>query len=415
MGGEAQKPLRFFWEYRKLGHDVILLAHSRNHWHLKDILSKAELDCVKYVDDPNWLLKIYRRTARHRRLNYQLHRMIVLLMWLNQQWQIGRSIRALSRDRTVDLVHVASPISIYTPLMRIGGSELVAVGPLALGPGSSLMSDRVRNEMHRKKRRTGWILNRLLTGKRHADFILHDGDHARDLIERMIAPRGVLIDSIHNGVTEEWFETSRLEEEPERARVVFVGRFVEWKGIKYLLRAAEALPDIDFELIGRGESQKNMEAQVVERSLENVHLHEWMSHPDLRTALASAKVFVSPSYAETGGTSLQEAMAVGVPVIATRWGGHIDRVPEGCGILIDPPVPGSEDAFVQELVSAIVKVTSSKETARSMGRQARQFAREKFLWPSIAKRLIMTIQEMRELDARAKKGAERPLAKAGQI
>jgi glycosyltransferase involved in cell wall biosynthesis len=131
-----------------------------------------------------------------------------------------------------------------------------------------------------------------------------------------------------------------------------------------------------------------LERSVAARSLKNVRLNRWLNHSDLKRSLSSAWAFVTPSFAETGGTALQEAMAMGMPVIATRWGGHIDRVPDGCGLLLDPPLPGSERAFVQRLVFAIEKITSDKEEALSMGRCARAFAKDKFLWSALAARVM---------------------------
>jgi len=72
-----------------------------------------------------------------------------------------------------------------------------------------------------------------------------------------------------------------------------------------------------------------------------------------------------------------EAMATGLPVIATKWGGPMDYLDESCGILVSPE---SREAFIHELAAAMLKLASSFTLREKMGRAGQRRVLSHFNW-----------------------------------
>jgi glycosyltransferase involved in cell wall biosynthesis len=95
---------------------------------------------------------------------------------------------------------------------------------------------------------------------------------------------------------------------------------------------------------------------------------------------------VLPSLRECGGTVLLEAMAAGVPCIATNWGGPGHYLDDSCGIRVDPASP---EAFVAGLTDAMLKLAESPELRRQMGLAARRRVRSTYFdWGAKADRML---------------------------
>jgi glycosyltransferase involved in cell wall biosynthesis len=92
----------------------------------------------------------------------------------------------------------------------------------------------------------------------------------------------------------------------------------------------------------------------------------------------SADILVNPSYSESFGMSLVEALASETPVIATRVGGMVNIVDENeTGLLVN-----RED--VNGLAEAMRCLLSDGDLRRQMGKNGRQRVIERFSWPQVA-------------------------------
>lgn len=122
--------------------------------------------------------------------------------------------------------------------------------------------------------------------------------------------------------------------------VLFVGRLVEIKGVSYLI---EAVKDLDVVLViaGDGNLRETLEKQAEPISDKVIFLGS-KTHEELKTIYASADVFVAPSITMNDGAQegfglvIIEAMASGIPVVASRSGGIVDIISDGeNGLLCD--------------------------------------------------------------------------------
>lgn len=104
--------------------------------------------------------------------------------------------------------------------------------------------------------------------------------------------------------------------------IAFAGRLVANKGWKELLQAVQELPGITCQIFGDGPDRGSIEKEIEARGLKNrVTIRGWMpTQESLWEAINEAKIFVMPSKSEGGPRIALEAMAMGMPVLATAVG-----------------------------------------------------------------------------------------------
>ena len=147
--------------------------------------------------------------------------------------------------------------------------------------------------------------------------------------------------SVPNPVAPAFFDIQRAE---SKGRVLFAGRLYSLKGVIDLVRAAATCRekhDIRLVLAGSTSDKEyvdSLRAEAARTSLaDRLEISGILDAPALRQELSQASVLVLPSYQETAPMVVQEAMAAGVPVIASRVGGTAEQIEHGeTGFLIEP-------------------------------------------------------------------------------
>jgi len=173
---------------------------------------------------------------------------------------------------------------------------------------------------------------------------------------------------IPNGVDPQFFSPT-TGQKAFGPTALFVGRLVREKDPLQLLeafgRVLDVLPKADLEMVGNGPLKKNLQNMIRSRSLES-RVKLLPGTADLRPLFSRAWVFVLPSIREASPNVIIEAMAAGLPVVATRVGGIPELVEDGrTGILVRP---GDQ----QGLAEALVDLLKNDRQRREMGTRARQ-------------------------------------------
>jgi glycosyltransferase involved in cell wall biosynthesis len=135
--------------------------------------------------------------------------------------------------------------------------------------------------------------------------------------------------------------------------VVAVGRLAEPKDALTLVRALAAVPGRAFGalLVGDGPDRPAVEAEVRRLGLRDV-LTLTGTRDDVPALLAQADVFALSSRSEGAPLSILEAMAAGLPVVASRVGGVPELVVDGeTGLLVPPGDPAALAAALGRLVA----------------------------------------------------------------
>jgi len=191
-----------------------------------------------------------------------------------------------------------------------------------------------------------------------------------------IAPMGVALDDFSRRAPyEPWTAQGPL-------RVFSCGRLNPAKGHQELIEAVERLRakglDVRLSIAGEDEAggtgyRKVLEAQIAARRLEGtVRLLGAVPAERVRDELEGAHVFSLATHHEGVGVAVMEAMAMRVPVVATRVGGIPDLVDDGeNGLLVEPERPA-------ELAERIEAVARDRTLSRQLGDRARGKAESAF-------------------------------------
>lgn len=147
--------------------------------------------------------------------------------------------------------------------------------------------------------------------------------------------------------------------------LIYVGRLSDEKQIDHLRPVLENVPNTRLVIVGDGPARPFLEQHF--RGLP-VKFMGYMKGERLSQAYASADIFVFPSRLETFGLVVVEAMAAGLPVVASRVGGVTDVVEEGkTGYTF-------AESDIETLVNGVRNIAVSRDNINRMGHYARQYA-----------------------------------------
>lgn len=167
-----------------------------------------------------------------------------------------------------------------------------------------------------------WVL-------RSSDIIIAVSEHLKErLIDLGAAPEKIKV--IHNGVD------PAKRSKGSAKRIVFVGALVKQKGVDLLLNACKLLEEdkreVELYIVGDGPERKNLERLASKLGLKNVTFTGYVD--DLDTVFTTESTLVLPSREEGFGITILEAMARGIPVIASNTGGIPEIISEGVNGLL---------------------------------------------------------------------------------
>ena len=161
-------------------------------------------------------------------------------------------------------------------------------------------------------------------------------------------------------------------------RIITVGSFVPLKNHLELIEAMSELPDTTLSLVGQGPLESDYRARIRDLGMEHrVTLHPWVSHDELATLLARHDVYVHYSTTEALSRAILEAMAIGLPVVATNVGFVQGVLRDGQNaLLLDQPWRAS-------LHAALRRLGEHETVRRELGVQARRTIEEGFSAASV--------------------------------
>lgn len=178
--------------------------------------------------------------------------------------------------------------------------------------------------------------------------------------------------------------------EPDReARILTVARLAPAKGLAYGLDALAAVrrqrPDVRFRyrVVGSGPLEDELKARTLALGLgERVEFAGFQDQGAVRDALHEADVFFLPSLAEGLPIAIMEAMASGLPVIATDVGGNAELVRNGeTGRLVPPADPGA-------LAAALLDMLAIPEQWRAYSERSRRLIEQRHDASKLSDRLV---------------------------
>ena len=192
---------------------------------------------------------------------------------------------------------------------------------------------------------------------------------------------------IPNGVDIKKFK-SLTKKRTDNIKIIYVGRLIRRKGLKYLIQSIPKVIQnkniVKFIIVGDGPIRKILETIAKKLRIEHVvDFQGFVSEEKLLKLYNKADIFVLPSLFEGFGNVITEAMASGLPVIATKVGAISEIVIDGkTGFLVP-----SKDSTA--LADAITKLIFDTKLRRKMGKAGRKRAETFYSWNKIVKEYLV--------------------------
>ncbi len=281
-----------------------------------------------------------------------------------------RELRRIIRDYQPDIVHTHSSLSARVAAWQCGVPARFYTRHCAFEPSKKLTSF--------PGKQINGLMNRVLS----TDIVA-----VADAAKKNLTDTGVpanMITVIINGV-EPLRETSPEENDALRERLGIgredfvcgiVARLEDYKGHAYLLQSAktvvEARPGTVFLIVGEGTERERLEKQAAELGIAGQVIFTGFCD-DVAPYYGIMNLNLNCSWGtETSSLALSEGMSVGVPAVATTYGGNPYMITEGVNGLLVP----EKDA--DAMADAILKIMNDPDLLKRLSDGARRLYREKF-------------------------------------
>ncbi len=349
-GGVNQHILRIAESFRALGHTAKIIAPT-----------SIDPEDIQHPDPNVYLVG----TVVPIKANGSVARITLSL-------NLSRKVKQILQEENFDVIHLHEPLMPALPLTVLAYSDAVNVGTFHAFAESHIGYYYLRPFLR-------YVLNkldgRICVSRPALEFISQyfKGDYE-------IIPNGI--------------DLSRFEQPTEpipslqdgKLNILFVGRFGERrKGLKYLLRAFSTIkrqvPDVRLIIVGKGEA-KGYLRYLRRNEIQDVIFAGYVSDEELPRYYRSSHIFCAPSTeGESFGIILLEAMASGLPVIASDIPGYASVLQHGKqGLLVEPK---NREA----LALALMRLISDARLREQMGESGRAKAAE-YNWDRVAQRVL---------------------------
>ena len=188
------------------------------------------------------------------------------------------------------------------------------------------------------------------------------------------------VEVIPNGVDVKKFTADVQSRALDKGNITLIttSRLVEKNGIKDIINALKFLPNVKLKILGAGPLESELKLLATGWPVEFVG---YVSQDEIPKYLNEADLFVRPSLSEGMGNSFIEAMAAGLPVIATPVGGIPDFLKDGeTGLFCEANNPKSIAKQVQRLIA-------DEPLRNKLIANAKKMVEEKYDWNLVAREM----------------------------
>jgi glycosyltransferase involved in cell wall biosynthesis len=289
-------------------------------------------------------------------------------------------------------IDVVQTCDLYANVFGLPGAALAGV-PVRIGSRRELNPDKTPGQIRLQRQ-----------AYRCATTVVANSVAARDILQHEGLP-SASIAVIPNGVEASGYldRDAATAQRPVQS-VITVANLRTEKSHETLIAAAELLvdfPDVLFQIVGDGPRRAELEGLVRAHGLER--RVQFLGHrEDVAQLLAEADVFVLPSRSEAFPNGAIEAMAAGLPVVASATGGLLDLIEHGhTGLLFEPGNPGA-------LADALRHLFTDRGVASAIGQRAQTQIRQRYSF----ERMVRSFEDLylASLPARLLAGAQRAQA-----
>jgi glycosyltransferase involved in cell wall biosynthesis len=387
--GRGSEPgIGWHWalETARLGHEVWVLTRANNRAAIEQAATDHALPATlhfAYYDLPA-RARFWKRKGRGVHLYY--------ILW---QWGAARVARTLhARERFTAVHHITFGVMRHPIFMDrlgipcivgpVGGGERA---PLALRrhyPFGELCKTVLRDGVNLFARFDPWVRRMY----REASLILAKTPQTLDWLARPYRAKAECMLEI--GIARVSEEAAPRSRPAGQLRMLFVGRFIPFKGMGLGLRALANLRargiDARLTMIGQGPLLAHWQGLARDvGAADAVSWVPWMSQVDLLLAYRDYDLLLFPSLNDSSGNVVLEALANGLPVVCLDLGGPAQIADAACGRVVS--VTGKDEAqVVASLADALEEI--ARDPALAQGLRSGALARaRRFAWADVVARI----------------------------
>lgn len=306
----------------------------------------------------------------------------------------GRGVYQRLRDFAPDVIHIMNPV-----MSGLRGIQF-AKGlrkPLVMSFHTHLMN-MARFYGYGMFEGVLWALHRL--AYQQADVVLATSRHAVADLEAhgfgkvRLWRRGVDWAQFSPAFASEAMRRRMTDNQPEKTLLLSAGRLAPEKQVEQIKAVLDAVPGVHLAIVGDGPHRETLERVYAGYP---VTFMGYMTGDELSAAYASADVFMFPSSSiETFGLVAAEAMASGVPVVASRVGGMPEIIESGINGYLFP------ENDTAQMVAGVRALVENPDQRRAFGVRARESV-SRLSWAAIMDELFALYADIIQADAALKK------------
>lgn len=223
------------------------------------------------------------------------------------------------------------------------------------------------------------------TSLRKFDLVLFANNTSKVLLRKVNKNTSILFDS---GVNNELIKSPEKKKFSNgELKLLFVGNLLPRKGVMLLLDVMSELKNynINLSIIGDGPLINKVRSVIEKKKLNNINLYGHIPYVEIQKIYESHEVFIFPSYRDTGGNVLLEAMSKKLPIICIDHQGAADIVPDKGAIKLKL---NNYTELKQSFLNAILSFMNNPNKRHEMGESLNQHLIDNYLWDTRAKKLI---------------------------
>lgn len=375
-GSEPGVGWRWAIEIARRGHKVTALTRANNRANIEaGIAADPDYpDTIQfaYYDLPPWALNLKRLSGA------------VLPYYILWQWGAYRMARRLHTDQMFDLVHhiTFGGVRHFSFMGKLGVHFIL--GPIGGGETSPFWL----------RWKTGFVggcrdtIRDILNALSQIDPITRmSASSASIIFTKTLESLRLLPCTVHYksyvqmeiGIDTPC-ENNEIKGIDRHKQVLFIGRFIYWKGMRIGLdafaRVLKQDPTLRLTMVGRGPEEKRWRRYAQRLGVsERINWVPWLPQKELKGLYESCGILLFPSLHDSSGNVVLEALSHGLPVVCLKLGGPGEIVNANCGCAI-PANHGDYGRLIDEMSLALQHFTETPEKWSRASARAREEAKK---------------------------------------
>lgn len=366
----------------KLGHDVTVLTRKNNKSSINKMIKKNKLKSIKfeYYDLPNWLIFIKKKC------NF----FIIIYYYL---WQYFSYLEYKEKVLKYDIIHHLTFGTLRVPSFFWKTKIPLIYGPVGGVETTPLFLIKDMKLNHKIKEYSRYLINylqikfdfNLKKCLKNSNFVFARTLESKNYMKKITAKNIPIIHDV--GCDKIYHKKKKFK---KITNFLFAGRHVYWKGGELIIlafsKALQKNKNIRLNFVGDGPEKNKWRSLSISLKLEKyIKFYSWMSKEKIINFYQNNDVLIFPSFHDTGGSVVNEAMSYSLPIICFNLGGPNVRVDNTNGVLINVKKKNlSKIIITNKIKNAIMQLSKDRNKIQKLTKGA--FSKsKKFRWHRLIK------------------------------